>query len=96
MTRALAERQGVLLDAVNSATTQRAHNEALVYLYAWRDGVADALGWDDAARGRMIIAGDWHYLEPRGPVDGLHPMCGGVWLDWAPAAASVANEVSHG
>ena len=44
-----------------------------------------ALGWDDAQRGRLIMEGDWHYLD--GP-EGHRPMCGGIWLDWTPREVS--------
>lgn len=72
-----------LVEAVNSAKTQREHELA----EAKRQGFFAALeagGWSEAGIGRLVMDGDTHYIN-RG-VD--RPMCGGVWLDWKPEVQS--------
>ena len=73
-----------LLDAVNHATTAEDRRTREIELRAWRRGFADACGYDDAEMGSMLIDADWYYLNQ--PEHAHRPMCGGVWLDWEPAA----------
>lgn len=71
------------VEAVNSATTEADHRRRDVELCAWRAGVSDALGWDDADRGMLLMEADRYYLNQ--PEHADRPMCGGVWMDWTPA-----------
>ena len=74
--------------AVNTAPNEAIHRSAEDYLIAWRDGVAEALAWDDADRGAFLMAADNHYLDQ--PEHAERPMCGGVWLDWTPTENDTA------
>jgi len=73
-----------LLNVVNYATTHEDRRIAKLVLAAWRLGFCDARKYDDAKLGAMLIAADMHYLTQ--PEHAHRPMCGGVWLDWKPAA----------
>lgn len=75
------DRQIELLKRVNSARTEREHNDARDHLHAWRQGVGDALEWSDSRRGRFLMEADEHYLNQGVERD----MCAGVWLDWEAA-----------
>lgn len=63
-----------LIEEVNNAKTEEAHQRAEAGLAAWRKGV------EDAGVKLDFIGCDLHYLN-RG-ID--RPMCWGVFLDWRP------------
>lgn len=67
-----------LIDAVNDAKTQHAHDAAYWRLQGWRDGITHCgHRWD-------FIEADQH-TESRFPG---RPYCCGVLLDWSPSSAA--------
>lgn len=68
------------VEAINAAKTQHEHDWRSHWLDGWLRGF-EAAG---EHIGRLIIAGDRHYLDQG--ID--RPMCGGVFLDWKPSPAS--------
>jgi hypothetical protein len=70
---AIHEKHMMLVDAVNDATTQRAHSDAWMVLRGWREGMADA------GREVDLCHADLEQFD-RGFTE--RPMCCGVFLDW--------------
>lgn len=68
-----------LLTRANGPGSVASHNAAIHYLEAWRDGVRDALSWNDIDRGMFLMAAERHFLD----LGVEWPMCGGLRLDWS-------------
>jgi hypothetical protein len=88
MIMTLHEKHIKKIELVNNADTEALHNNRMLELRSWREGV------QDAGKSLDLCACDMHYIAKG--ID--RPMCCGVWLDWEPhnAAAQRSFAVADG
>ena len=66
-----------MVEAVNTAKTEREHREADLRLEGFRKAIECVC---PGCLGMFLIAADLHYINQG--ID--RPMCCGVWMDWKP------------